>query len=112
MDTDPGRLLICGGFTQALALICLTLRSADRPGTPATLAVEDPSAPRYRQLAEAMGLTVAAIACDEDGVRVDRLSAVGARAVLVTPAHQYPLGITMSAGRRTALVQWARSHRH
>jgi len=110
VDTDPGRLLICGGFTQALALICLTLRRAGRRGTPATLAVEDPSAPRYRQLAEAMGLSVAAIACDEDGVRVDRLSGASARAVLVTPAHQYPLGITMSAGRRTALVQWARRH--
>lgn len=45
VDTDPGRLLICGGFTRALALICLTLRRAGRPGTPATLAVEDPSAP-------------------------------------------------------------------
>jgi GntR family transcriptional regulator/MocR family aminotransferase len=30
--------------------------------------------------------------------------------VLVTPAHQYPLGVTMSAARRTALVEWARRH--
>ncbi|MEL7210264.1 MAG: PLP-dependent aminotransferase family protein, partial [Actinomycetota bacterium] len=32
----------------------------------------------------------------------------GAGAVLVTPSHQFPLGVTMSAGRRTALVEWAR----
>ena len=28
----------------------------------------------------------------------------------MTPAHQYPLGLTMSAARRTALVEWARRH--
>jgi GntR family transcriptional regulator/MocR family aminotransferase len=31
--------------------------------------------------------------------------------VLVTPAHQHPLGATMSAGRRTALIGWARRRR-
>ena len=30
------------------------------------------------------------------------------RAVVVTPAHQYPLGTVMSPERRTSLVNWAR----
>jgi GntR family transcriptional regulator/MocR family aminotransferase len=30
-----------------------------------------------------------------------------ARAALVTPSHQYPLGITMSASRRMQLLDWA-----
>jgi GntR family transcriptional regulator / MocR family aminotransferase len=107
VDTDPAHLLVCGGFTQALALICQVLRAA---GT-STLAIEDPSAPRYRRLAEAAGFSVIPVPCDQDGLQVDRLACSGAQAVLVTPAHQYPLGVTMSPARRTALVEWAR-HRH
>src|SRR5205814_7944141 len=30
-----------------------------------------------------------------------------ARAALVTPSHQYPLGVTMSASRRLQLLEWA-----
>jgi GntR family transcriptional regulator / MocR family aminotransferase len=104
VDTDPGRLLICGGFTQALLLICGALRAEGAT----TLAVEDPSAPRYRQLAQSLGLAVISVPCDEGGVSVDHLARSRFDAVLVTPAHQYPLGTTMSAARRTALVQLAR----
>jgi GntR family transcriptional regulator/MocR family aminotransferase len=32
-----------------------------------------------------------------------------ARAALVTPSHQYPLGVTMSASRRMQLLDWAHS---
>jgi len=32
----------------------------------------------------------------------------GPRAVHVTPSHQYPLGVTMSAARRLQLLDWAR----
>jgi GntR family transcriptional regulator / MocR family aminotransferase len=72
------------------------------------LAVEDPGPHRYRRLAEAAGLAVVPVPCDQDGLEVGHLDRSGARAVLVTPAHQYPLGITMSPARRTALVEWAR----
>jgi GntR family transcriptional regulator/MocR family aminotransferase len=104
VDTDPGRLMICTGFTQALMLACHVLRSEGA----ASLAVEDPAAPRYRQLVRAAGLSVVPVPCDHDGLLTDQLERSGSRAVLVTPAHQYPLGVTMSAARRTALVAWAR----
>jgi GntR family transcriptional regulator/MocR family aminotransferase len=105
--SDPARLLICTGFTQALSLICRVLRAAGITH----LAVEDPSAPRYRRLANAAELTVVPIACDQDGLDTGQLADSRAQAVLVTPAHQYPLGVTMSASRRLALVEWARRHR-
>jgi GntR family transcriptional regulator / MocR family aminotransferase len=72
------------------------------------VAVEDPSAPRYRRVAETAGLTVIPVPCDQEGLRPDYLTCSAARAVLVTPAHQYPLGVTMSAARRIGLVEWAR----
>jgi len=42
-----------------------------------------------------------------DGVRVEELRASGAPAVLVTPAHQFPTGVVLSAERRRELMRWA-----
>jgi GntR family transcriptional regulator/MocR family aminotransferase len=44
---------------------------------------------------------------DTEGIRVDRLAATDAAAVVVTPAHQYPTGAVLTAERRAALVAWA-----
>ena len=72
-----------------------------------TVAVEDPSSPRMREIAAAAGLTVRALPCDELGARADALAGLGAGAVVVTPAHQYPLGVTLSPRRRAELIAWA-----
>ncbi len=32
-----------------------------------------------------------------------------ARAAFVTPSHQFPLGVTMSASRRLQLLDWAQN---
>jgi GntR family transcriptional regulator/MocR family aminotransferase len=47
---------------------------------------------------------------DDFGINVDAGMALAkdARAVFVTPSHQYPLGMAMSMGRRDALLAWAR----
>ena len=44
---------------------------------------------------------------DEHGLRTARLPALGADAVVVSPAHQFPTGAVMAAPRRTALIEWA-----
>jgi GntR family transcriptional regulator/MocR family aminotransferase len=49
---------------------------------------------------------------DEEGLNMGELLAPGrrgqnARAVYITPSHQYPLGTTMSATRRMLLLNWA-----
>ena len=72
--------------------------------------MEDPGVPHYRKLAGPLGLRLVPIPCDEEGLRTDCLERSGVRAVLVTPAHQYPLGVTMPAQRRLALIGWARRH--
>jgi GntR family transcriptional regulator/MocR family aminotransferase len=71
------------------------------------VAVEDPSSPRMREIAAAAGLTVRALPCDDSGARADALAGLGADAVVVTPAHQYPLGVTLSPRRRAELITWA-----
>jgi GntR family transcriptional regulator/MocR family aminotransferase len=45
---------------------------------------------------------------DEEGIDVTALARTRARAVLVTPAHQFPTGVVLSPRRRAALVEWAR----
>jgi len=48
------------------------------------------------------------VSVDGDGIRVDALEAEGVRAVVVTPAHQFPTGVVASGERRHALLDWAR----
>jgi GntR family transcriptional regulator/MocR family aminotransferase len=44
---------------------------------------------------------------DESGLDVRELDATGARAVIVTPAHQWPTGVVLAPERRHELVEWA-----
>jgi len=46
---------------------------------------------------------------DDEGLVLSPSSLRGARLVYATPAHQFPLGMTMSLRRRLALLDWARS---
>src|ERR1700721_3341003 len=55
-----------------------------------------------------MGLRVVPAPVDDDGLVVCALAASGARAVVVTPAHQAPTGVVLTAERRHALADWAR----
>jgi len=57
----------------------------------------------------AAGLEAVPIRTDDDGLRVDELSErAGLRAVLMTPAHQFPRGTVLAPERRAALLRWAR----
>lgn len=101
---EPDDLVITSGFAQGLGLVCRALRAMGMT----ELAMEDPCHPGQRALVADAGLTTLAVPVDEQGVRVDILAATPARAVLVTPAHQFPTGIAYSAARRAQLLHWAR----
>ncbi|MEO6090563.1 MAG: PLP-dependent aminotransferase family protein [Umezawaea sp.] len=102
-STTPRDVTICAGVVEGVTHVCRALAAA---GVTA-VAVEDPSWGRTRQAAAAAGLTVVPVPVDEDGVRVDRLG--GVRALIVTPAHQFPTGTVLAPARRAALVEWARA---
>ncbi|MGH3705839.1 MAG: aminotransferase class I/II-fold pyridoxal phosphate-dependent enzyme, partial [Agromyces sp.] len=53
------------------------------------------------------GLDVVALAVDEDGAVVSGLDDLSVDAVLLTPAHQFPTGVALSASRRLEVVAWA-----
>ena len=66
-----------------------------------------PGASDTPAVARRHGLSVAAIPADEDGIVVDALARSDADAVVVTPAHQFPLGGVLPPSRREALLAWA-----
>jgi GntR family transcriptional regulator/MocR family aminotransferase len=99
---DPERIVICTGFRQALSLLIGALRMP-------TVAVEEPGLIGREQTVTAAGGTPLPIEIDQRGLRVDLLADSSADAAVVTPAHQFPLGVTLSPDRRAALVAWARS---
>ena len=98
---DPDRIVVCTGFTQALSLLCEVL--ADRGAT--TVAVEAYGHRSHRRLVSARGLGTRETPVDAHGAVVDRFGDAGA--ALLTPAHQFPLGMALAPQRRTQAVRWA-----
>jgi GntR family transcriptional regulator/MocR family aminotransferase len=100
---DPQRTIVTTGATQGIALLCRVLRDRGHE----TLAVEDPGFHLHRLTVARAGLTPVGVPVDEDGLDVAALAESGARAVLVTPAHQMPTGVVLSPERRADLLAWA-----
>jgi GntR family transcriptional regulator/MocR family aminotransferase len=98
----PDDLMIVSGVAQAMALMAQQLRR----GGLAAIAVEDPGSRGVVDEFAYWGLQPTPIPVDDHGIRVDALRAGGARAVFVTPAHQFPTGVVLSPQRRRELLDW------
>ncbi|MCP3098058.1 PLP-dependent aminotransferase family protein [Myxococcus sp. K15C18031901] len=100
----PEQVLIVNGAQQAMSLAAQVLLD---PGEPAW--VEDPGYFAGRGALVAAGATLVPVPVDAHGLDVEagmRL-APAARLAVVTPAHQFPLGVAMDEARRRALLDWA-----
>ena len=101
----PEQIVVTSGVQQGLDLLARVLIT---PGDPAWL--EEPG---YFGAALAFtnaGARLIPVPVDEQGLSVEagiRLSAA-ATCAYVTPGHQFPLGATLTAGRRLELLHWAR----
>jgi GntR family transcriptional regulator / MocR family aminotransferase len=102
----PEDVIVTAGAQQAIDLIARILVV---PGE-TTVAVEDPGYPPMRAAFAAAGADIANVPVDDEGLVVDRLPP-NARAICVTPSHQFPLGVAMSLRRRAALLDFARARR-
>lgn len=94
-------VIVTNGTQQAVDLIARVLLA---PGD--LVAVEDPGYPPPKQLLRSLGMRVAGVPVDEDGLAAEAVPAA-ARLAYVTPSHQYPLGVSMSLPRRLSLLAWA-----
>ncbi|MFF4837657.1 PLP-dependent aminotransferase family protein [Streptomyces sp. NPDC001315] len=100
--TTPDRIVICSGFARGLRLLGEVLHARGLR----TLAVESYGLDVHRDLVERTGLRTIPLPFDELGTRTEDMA--GVRAVLLTPAHQFPMGVALRPERRAAVVDWAR----
>jgi GntR family transcriptional regulator / MocR family aminotransferase len=101
---ESSQILVTTGSQQALQISAqVLLDPKDR------VLLEEPGYPGARQAFMTAGAHLIPVGVDHDGLNVAEIIRRGrdARAVYVTPSHQYPLGMTMSATRRMLLLNWA-----
>lgn len=103
---DARQIMIVSGSQQGLEI---TTRVLLDPGDQVWM--EEPGYRFARSVFACAGCVVVPVKVDAEGLNVaaGARKSGGARAVLVTPSHQYPLGVTMSASRRLQLLDWAES---
>ncbi len=97
------QVAILSGVQEAIDLVArLFVNPAER------VCIEDPGYTGAAIAFESAGAKISAVPVDDEGMEMRRRSLKGSRLVYVTPAHQFPLGITMSLRRRLELLEWAR----
>ncbi len=99
------QIILVSGTQQALDLLARVLL---KPGDKVWL--EDPGYFGALLAFESAGAKILPVHVDSEGIQVARGKAAGtgASGAYVTPAHQFPLGVAMSLGRRMELLEWAR----
>jgi GntR family transcriptional regulator / MocR family aminotransferase len=106
VSADPEHIVICAGFAHGLAVTCRALRAAGA----GTLAVESHGHQAHRDIALAAGLRLRPLPVDDRGAVIAGApgahGAYGAEAMLLTPAHQFPLGVTLHPQRRREAANW------
>jgi GntR family transcriptional regulator/MocR family aminotransferase len=101
---DASQIMIVNGSQQALEIVArVLLNPGDR------VWMEEPSYSLARSVVALAGCRLVPVPVDEQGLSVEAGIELyrKARAAFVTPSHQFPLGVTMSASRRFQLLEWA-----
>ncbi|MFG1932161.1 PLP-dependent aminotransferase family protein [Mycobacterium sp. NPDC048908] len=101
----PCNIVVTSGAAEGLSLIAGALADAGV----AAVGVEEFGLPSQRESLTRAGLRCPPMAVDAHGAEVgalDDMTEVGG--VLLTPAHQFPLGVSLHSDRRAAVIDWAR----
>jgi GntR family transcriptional regulator/MocR family aminotransferase len=104
IDCSPSQLFVTSGYRHTIQLIAhALLQAGDR------VWLENPGYPPTRELLGHMNIAAVPVPVDREGMVVAEATKLAprARAAVVTPAHQSPLGVSLSLPRRLALLDWA-----
>lgn len=101
--------IIVGAGTEyllsiAVKLINIALKKQNKESL---FAVENPGYEKTKSVILDNYALINEIDLDENGLSIDKLKESKANVVYCTPAHEYPLGITMPVSRRSELLVWA-----
>ena len=107
VSCDADQILIVSGSQQALEISAQVLVD---PGD--SVWIEEPGYRFSREVFALAGSRLVAVPVDDQGLNVSAgiKKCRSARVAIVTPSHQFPLGVTMSASRRLQLLQWAQEN--
>jgi GntR family transcriptional regulator / MocR family aminotransferase len=101
----PDQIIITAGTQQAMMISAMALVNRGEVAW-----IEDPGFYQARRTFGFAGATVVPRPVDEEGITIARPSKQRSpKIIYVTPSHQFPLGMTMSLARRTALIDFART---
>lgn len=106
MECASDQLVVTSDAQEAFSILAdLLLDPAD------PVLMEDPGYTAVYRVFEASSADIVPVPVDGDGMDVFRGfdAGSGARLAYVTPAHQFPMGVTLSLARRRQLIEWARS---
>lgn len=99
----PDQIIITAGTQQAMMIAAMALVNRGEVAW-----IEDPGFYQARRTFGFAGATVVPRPVDKEGITIARSSKQRSpKIIYVTPSHQFPLGMTMSLSRRTALIDFA-----
>src|SRR5438034_11425066 len=102
----PDQIVIVGGMQQAMLISAMALLNRNDAAW-----IEDPGFHQALRVFSFVGAKVVPKPIDHEGMVIARSQKEPRpRIIYVTPSHQFPLGMTMSFQRRTALLDLARAH--
>ena len=99
--TSAESIVVCAGVRHAVELLARVFRGRG------PIAVEAYGLFIFRDALAALDVPTVPIGVDERGAVVDELDGLETPAVLLTPAHHSPFGMSLHPTRRTAVVDWA-----
>jgi GntR family transcriptional regulator/MocR family aminotransferase len=102
----PEQVIITAGSRQALDLAARVLID---PGD--AVWIEEPGYWPTAAVLGAAGARLTPVPVDEEGLSIEEglMLSPKPRLICISPSHQYPLGVTMSLGRRLELLETARA---
>jgi len=99
--TSAESIVVCAGVRHGVELLARVF------GPRGPIAVEAYGLFIFRDAIAALGIPTVPIGIDDDGAVISDLDRVQAPAVLLTPAHHSPMGMSLHPSRRTEVVEWA-----
>ena len=97
----PEQLVVGAGLEYLFALL-LELMPPE-----AVFGAEDPGYAGFSHAVRSAGRPLRLLPLDAEGLSLPALEQSGASVAFITPSHQFPLGLTMPADRRSRLLRWA-----
>ena len=101
VKANSERIIIGAGYESLLMILNFILEKNSG------FAMENPVYPKAYKLIKALDRRIEPVELDQYGMSVLKLSKTKAKIAYVTPSHQYPTGVIMSAKRRQELLRWA-----